>query len=129
MICKSQAKPMPNFDQSKSQYEELERLHTRWCVVDADHDAITQEIHESVLSVETRTHWAPAGSGDSEPGEFRIVLCTGGPHVELTGQLDRLNEPCDTEMYECNWGTPRAPYTEANQEILDWFAGHFYFGA
>lgn len=49
----------------------------------ADQDAI----YETPLSVEVRSGWRPVGEDAGEPEEFRIVLCTGGPHVELTGDI------------------------------------------
>ena len=45
------------------------------------------EIHETPLSIEVRSGWHSVGEDAGEPEEFRIVLCTGGPHVELTGDI------------------------------------------
>ena len=53
----------------------------------ADQDAARDAIHETPLSVEVRSGWHSVGEDAGEPEEFRIVLCTGGPHVELTGDI------------------------------------------
>ena len=44
-------------------------------------------IYETPLSVEVRSGWHAVGEDAGEPEEFRVVLCTGGPHVELTGDI------------------------------------------
>ena len=44
-------------------------------------------IYEIPLSAEVRSGWHSVGEDAGEPEEFRIVLCTGGPHVELTGDI------------------------------------------
>ena len=44
-------------------------------------------IYETPLCVEVRSGWHSVGEDAGEPEEFRIVLCTGGPHVELTGDI------------------------------------------
>lgn len=50
---------------------------------------VEQAMQEHPLSLEYRSAWARALPGEElEPAEFRLVLCTGGPHVEITGDLD-----------------------------------------
>ena len=53
----------------------------------ADQDEARDAIYETPLSVEVRSGWHSVGEDAGEPEEFRIVLCTGGPHVELTGDI------------------------------------------
>ena len=53
----------------------------------ADQDGARDAIYETPLSVEVRSGWHSVGEDAGEPEEFRIVLCTGGPHVELTGDI------------------------------------------
>lgn len=50
-------------------------------------DEARDAIYETPLSVEVRSGWHAVGEDAGEPEEFRIVLCTGGPHVELTGDI------------------------------------------
>ena len=53
----------------------------------ADQDGARDAIHATPLSVEVRSGWHSVGEDAGDPREFRIVLCTGGPHVELTGDI------------------------------------------
>lgn len=53
----------------------------------ADRDEAQNAIYETPLSVEVRSGWHSVGEDAGDPEEFRIVLCTGGPHVELTGDI------------------------------------------
>ena len=53
----------------------------------ADQDEARDAIYETPLSVEVRSGWRPVGEDAGEPEEFRITLCSGGPHVELTGYI------------------------------------------
>lgn len=53
----------------------------------ADQDEARDAIYATPLSVEVRSGWRAVGDDAGEPEEFRIVLCTGGPHVELTGDI------------------------------------------
>ena len=53
----------------------------------ADRDGARDAIYETPLSVEVRSGWHSVGEDAGEPEEFRIVLCTGGPHVELSGDI------------------------------------------
>jgi len=73
--------------------EELEELEA-----DAgdcsDKDEAIQRIQVAALSVEVRSGWRMLGVtyvNNHDDEEFRIVLCTGGPHVEIRGEL------CDGE--------------------------------
>ena len=53
----------------------------------ADQDEARDAIHATPLSVEVRSGWRSVGEDAGEPEEFRIVLCTGGPHIELAGDI------------------------------------------
>lgn len=53
----------------------------------ADQDEAWDAIYGTPLSIEVRSGWRSVGEDAGEPEEFRIVLCTGGPHVELTGDI------------------------------------------
>lgn len=66
-----------------------------------DRDSALQAIHEDPLSVEVRSDWANLGE-TLNPGEFRIVLCAGGPHVELQGDLQD-GEPCSVRVLYRGW--------------------------
>lgn len=69
-----------------------------------DRDSALQAIREDPLSVEVRSDWETLESPPMlAPAEFRIVLCTGGPHVELRGDLQD-GEPCSVRVLYRDWG-------------------------
>jgi len=87
-----------------------------------------QRIHEDALSVEVRSDWRVVG-GDSEPSEFRIVVCTGGPHVEIRGELES-GEPTRAWLQYNDWfqGMRERANDEGDSEVLLAYAGCFFFG-
>lgn len=92
-------------------------------------DALTL-IHESVISVKVRSGWSYAGCMSNVPQEFRIVLTTGGPHIELRGDLDETQCPTSVKLLYRDWGTPLTELSVAEDDIyhLLTFASVFYFG-
>lgn len=86
-----------------------------------------EAIQEDALSVEVRSAWHVPGE-DNTAAEFRIVLCTGGPHVEIMGELDQYHQPCRAWIQYQNWSTPMAHFFEVEQSTLLTFCSHFYFG-
>ena len=95
---------------------------------DSARDAIT----ESVRSVEVRRPWQCAGGEIEPPAEYRILLTTGGPALQLVGDLNEYGEPETAELRMWDWGVPwqawgpEAP-TAAGETLLT-FARCFYFG-
>ena len=83
----------------------------------ADQDEARDAIHATPLSVEVRSGWRSVGEDAGEPEEFRIVLCTGGPHVELVGVIG------DTaRVVFRDWGESGEYYPDADERIaLDTF--------
>lgn len=88
-------------------------------------------IQEDALSVEVRSGWC-------EPGDdlifaymtsFRIVLCTGGPHVQIRGELNE-GEPSRAWLEYCDWGTRMTERVNqpGDQDALLAYARCFYFG-
>lgn len=70
----------------------------------SDRDDVQEAIQQDPLSIEVRSGWGNPGEGlDAE--EFRIVLCTGGPHVEILGELDHHGEPDRVRVLFRDWGT------------------------
>jgi hypothetical protein len=111
-----------------------------------------QAIHEDALSVEVRTRWmslneysqAVSVTGLSQerlsradpepfkPAEFRILLCTGGPAVQIVGTLSEHGEP-ETENLQLqgqDWFQPwqNAVISYEDRQILCRYAQCFYFG-
>jgi hypothetical protein len=118
---------------------------------DAYEDA-EQAIHEDALSVEVRSGWymprhsSAIGDSDSNPAEYRILLCTGGPAVQIRGTLSEHGEPETAHLEVQDWFTPWTEYcpvyknshtvgaegwledANAREEILLTYARCFWFG-
>ena len=71
-------------------------------------DTAEQRIHDSVLSVEVRSDWcAPIAFKNSEgPSEYRILLTTGGPGLQLVGTLNEYGQPETAELQGQDWFKP-----------------------
>jgi hypothetical protein len=96
---------------------------------------------ESALSVEVRSGWHVPGKEcvSNEDGEYRILLCTGGPAVQITGELSDHGEPETARLEMQDWFLPWTEADIANvpfvsgvqmtkEEILLIYARQFYFG-
>lgn len=91
-------------------------------------EAIEQRSRELPLSVEIRGGWrCPDESASMEPEEFRILLSTGGPALQIRGELNH-GEPSRCWLEHQDWGTPWTQFFDADREALEWFAGLFWFG-
>lgn len=86
-------------DGIREELTELERV-ADGC---ADADEARDRIMEDPLSIETRSGWVSVGE-EMIPEEYRIVLCTGGPHVEIVGDLDQHGAPCRVRIVYRDWG-------------------------
>lgn len=113
------------FGLSDEDYWELIELEEAAGDCESDDEA-RERIEEDALSVEVRSGWQSVGE-TLEPQEYRIVLCTGGPHVEITGDLDRYNQPRTARMIYKDWGTCEE-YREAEEDVLLAYAQVLYFG-
>lgn len=69
----------------------------------ADQDAAYDAIIEDPLSIEFRSDWVSQGEMMTR-NEYRIVLCMGGPHVELRGEFDYRDSPCSVRVLFKDWG-------------------------
>lgn len=94
-----QAEPGPRLEELREELAELERI-ADGCV---SADEARDRIMEDPLSVETRSGWVSAGD-EMSAEEYRIVLCTGGPHVEIVGDLDQHGAPCRVRIVYRDWG-------------------------
>lgn len=90
-----------------------------------EEDARTR-IEEDPLSVEVRSGWHSVGE-TLEPAEFRIVLCTGGPHVELQGELGADNEPDRVRVLYSDWGDSGEIFDFDRDAVLT-YCRQFHFG-
>lgn len=92
-----------------------------------DEDDARERIQEDPLSVEVRSGWHTPGDAP-QVEEFCILLCTGGPAVQIRGELDEHCEPCRAWLEYRDWGTPWTQYFDAAQDTLLQYAGQFYYG-
>lgn len=109
--------------------EELAELEAAAGDCESEDDA-HERIQEDPLSVEVRSDWRPAGDNDNSPVEFKILLCTGGPAVQIRGELDTYNTPCHAWLEYQDWGTPWTEYRgdEFDYDALLTYCREFYFG-
>lgn len=107
--------------------EELAELEEAAGECESREDA-EQRIQDDPLSVEVRSGWHSPG-GDNEPEEFKILLCTGGPAVQIRGELNHHGEPHRAWLEYQDWGTPWIEYhgENADQETLLTYCRQFYF--
>ena len=95
----------------------------------ASEDEARERIQNDALSVEVRSGWKLIGyDNDFEAEEFKILLCTGGPAVQIRGELGN-GEPSDAWIEYQGWGTP---WTKADgvidSDTLLKYCREFYFG-
>lgn len=92
-------------------------------------DNITDECYEIPLSCEVRSGWATHPSG-LFPEEYRILLCTGGPAVQIIGELDKDGLAASATLQHQDWFEPwvSLPVGQADWTALLSFAQQFYFG-
>lgn len=90
-----------------------------------DTDKARENLQNDPLSVEVRSGWDVVG-GDLSAAEFRIVLCTGGPHVEIRGDLNNGTPSRAWLMYQ-DWGTPLTQYFDVEGDTLLSYCQEFYF--
>jgi len=95
-----------------------------------DADLAKQAISEDPLEVSTRSGWHSPGAEEVGDAEYLILLCTGGPAVRITGQLDEHGEPDSARLEYQDWFTPWAGYptNRAQEQTLLTYARQFYFG-
>ena len=106
------------------------------------HEDAERAIHEDALSVDVRGGWHVPGVcqepsnqyGDGKAVEYRILLCTGGPAVQIVGDLSEHGEPVTAVMQVQDWFLPWTDFHPDNvlhseyMEILLAYARCFYFG-
>ena len=98
--------------------EELAELEEQAGEYESEDEA-RDAIYGTPLSIEVRSGWHGVHEDAGEPEEFRIVLCTGGPHVELTGDIGG-----SVRVVFTGWGESGEYYPDADERsALDTFVG------
>ena len=92
-----------------------------------DEEEARDRIMEDPLEIQVRSDWTNPGK-KLAPGEFMILLCTGGPAVRIVGELDQYSEPCRAWLEYQDWGTPWTQYFKADSATLCRYASHFFGG-
>lgn len=101
-----------------AELEELEELEEAAGEYE-DQEAAERAIQEDPLSVEYRSSWT-SDTSDMEAAEFRVLLCTGAPHVEILGELDRYNEPARVRVIYKDWGESGELFEFDHDAVLEY---------
>jgi hypothetical protein len=115
-------------EQAQAQLDSIQRL-SDLLDADPDNDELQDELRDLALSQEVRSCWQTIGQ-ELEAGMYRLVLCTGGPHVEIVGSLGVGGDPDSATLYCQDWYTRKeeVPISQPEEELLLWFAQSFYWG-
>ena len=64
-----------------------------------------------------------------KPTDYKILLCWGGPAVQIIGTLDEFNEPKSAELQYRDWFTEwmNYPLSQEEETTVVKFAREFYF--
>ena len=95
-----------------------------------DEEQAREFLTDAPLSVEVRTDWHTVGAVEAAtPTHYKILLCWGGPAVQLVGTLDDSNQPDSAELQYQDWLTEwtRFPTTREDEADLIAYATAFYF--
>lgn len=90
-----------------------------------------QRLLDDPLSVEVRcSEWHALGDEPGKPGEFCILLSTGGPATRIIGELNEHCEPTRARLQAQDWFTQWTDYTgdAVSDDALLTYCRCFYFG-
>lgn len=104
-----------------------EMLQTVENATDDEREAAEQAIYDDPLAVDVRSGWVNVWTTEFEPVEYRVLLCTGGPAVQLEGELDDRNQPYNVQLQHQDWFEPwqTVPLTAEDTETLLTYARYF----
>ena len=88
-----------------------------------------ERIQNDPLSVEVRSGWNTVGSVTT-PEEFKILLCWGGPAVQIIGELDEHAQPENPRIQYQDWFTGWTDLiieSDEDQAALQTYCEQFYF--
>ena len=112
--------------------EHAESCDNPACGADCPHDVeqARTAITDDALTVEVRTDWHSVGAVEAaKPTDYKILLCWGGPAVQIIGTLDTFNQPDSAQLQYQDWFTEWTDYplTDAEAETLVKYAREFYY--
>ncbi|WBC28623.1 hypothetical protein TPMD04_69 [Thiohalocapsa phage LS06-2018-MD04] len=97
-----------------------------------DFDEIRERVTERALSVEVRLDWHAPAQPDSRR-EYRILLTTGAPYLQIAGRLSSWYEPETAKIqwrdWELHWSDYKPDGLTNLNTALFWFLSLFEFGA
>lgn len=111
-------------DESADDIEELAELEDAAGDCESQDDA-RERIQEDPLSIEVRSGWDDVGS-TLTPSEARIVLCAGGPHVEILCDIED-GSPSRPRILYRDWGDSGELFDFDGATVLKYLQ-EFYFG-
>ena len=93
-----------------------------------EREAAEQAIYDDPLEVSVRCASWSSQYDNLEPDEYRILLCTGGPAVQLEGELDDRNQPYNVQLQHQDWFEPWETLSidDKDTETLLTYARHFF---
>ena len=99
---------------------------------DEDRESAQETIQNDPLSVEVRESWHALGQNEIPneiPAEFKILLCWGGPVVQIIGELSEHGQPENPQLQYQDWftGWTDHPLTDEEQDALQTYCEQFYF--
>jgi len=86
---------------------------------EAAREDIALEINEYPLEIQINYGWHQAGNLPDSPVEYKLVLTTGGPHVELVGSLDVDGYPKDAKLVAHSHGKKHTIHHHNCEELLE----------
>ena len=112
--------------------EHAESCDNPACGADCPHDVeqAREAITDDALTVEVRTDWHSVGAVEAaKPTDYKILLCWGGPAVQIIGTLDTFNQPDSAKLQYQDWFTEwtNYPLTNAEAETLVKYAQQYYY--
>ena len=94
---------------------------------DDEREAAEQAIYDDPLAVDVRSGWVNVWTTEFEPVEYRVLLCAGGPAVQLEGELDDRNQPYNVQLQHQDWFEPwqTVPLNAEDTEALLTYVRYF----
>ena len=95
---------------------------------DDEREAAEQAIYDDPLEVSVRCASWSSQYDNLEPDEYRILLCTGGPAVQITGDLNEHMQPVTARLQHQDWFEPWETLSidDQDNEALLSYAYHFF---
>jgi hypothetical protein len=84
-----------------------------------------RRIQEDPLSLEFRSGWV-TNKDEMEPEEFKLLLSTGGPAVQIIGEINQ-GQPDRVRLQAQDWFTSWTDYRGQDTDVLEKYCAVFCF--